>query len=103
VKSTKLQTNLVGKKIHLLTDEEAREEASKQVPPLEPEIMATLTADKWYPALKDHRRRFGDQEGEIVAVHVAANDYLVYTISFGGQLVELIPNLWRLNQETPAS
>jgi hypothetical protein len=99
VKSARLQTNLVGRKIHLLTDEEARDEARKQTPPtpLKPEELEAITAESWYPALKGHRQRFGDQSGEIVAVHLADRDRLVYTISFGGQLVELNQELWRLD------
>jgi hypothetical protein len=97
MKSARLQTNLVGRKVHLLTDEEARNEAMKQTSPLEPEILKNLTAEQWYTALKQHRQRFGDQSGEIVAVHLAEKDHLVYTISFGGELVELQSVLWRLD------
>jgi hypothetical protein len=96
MKSAKLQTNLVGRKVHLITDEEAKEEARKQQTPLEPEFLETLTAEQWYPALKEHRQRIGDQVGEIVAVYVDEGR-LVYTIAFGGQLVELMPQLWRLD------
>lgn len=95
--STKLQTNLVGRKVHLLTDEEARDEAKKQQPPLEPAILNGITAESWYPAMQQHRQRFGDQVGEIVAVHVNEGR-LVYTIVFGGQMVELMPQLWRLHE-----
>jgi hypothetical protein len=95
MKSARLQTNLVGRKVHLLTDEEAREEARKQTPPLEPAILEALTAESWYPSMKQYRQRFGDQVGEIVAVHITDNR-LVYTIAFGGELVELMPDLWRL-------
>lgn len=97
MKSVRLQTNLVGRKIHLITDEEVREEARKQTPPLEPEILKNLTAESWYPALKQHRQWFGDQTGEIVAVRIGEGDRLVYTISFGGELAEIMPQLWRLD------
>lgn len=96
--NAKLQTNLVGRKVHLITDEEVREEARKQTRPLDPEIMKNLTAESWYPAMKQHRQRFGDQIGEIVTVHLADKDQLVYTIAFGGQLVQLMPELWRLHE-----
>jgi hypothetical protein len=95
--SSKLQTNLVGRKVHLLTDEEARQEASKQEKKLEPEVLEKITAELMYPGIKQHQRYFGDQTGEIVAVRVVMNDSLVYTISFGGELVEIPPQLWRLD------
>lgn len=96
MKTARLQTNLVGRRIHLLTDEEARIEAAKQERKMEDEVMAVLTAELMYPALKDHKRRFGDQSGEIVAVRIQ-DDHLIYTINFGGELVELHPALWRLD------
>jgi hypothetical protein len=95
--SAKLQTNLVGRKVHLLTDEEARHEALKQMPPLDSEVLKMVTAETWFPAMKQYHQRFGDQTGEIVAVYVADKDRLVYTIAFGGQMVELMPELWRLD------
>jgi hypothetical protein len=96
--NAKLQTNLVGRKVHLLTDEDVREEAGRQVPPLDSETLKNLTAERWYPAVKKHRQRFGDQIGEIVAVHLSDKGHLVYTIVFGGELVELMPELWRLHE-----
>ena len=95
--SAKLQTNLVGRKVHLLTDEEAREEARKQPIPLDQALLESITAERWYPAMARHRQRFGDQVGEIVAVHLAIGGYLVYTIAFSGQLVDLMSQLWRLH------
>jgi|SRR6516162_7098620 hypothetical protein len=100
MKTAKLQTNLVGRKIHLLTDNEARIEASRQDKALNKDVLATITAEMMYPALKQPRKQFGDQMGEIVAVRavgIGDRDYLVYTISFGGEIVELHPALWRLD------
>jgi hypothetical protein len=95
--SAKLQTNLLGRQIHLLTDQEARIEAGRQEHKFEPEVLEKITAEMMYPALKQHRQRFGDQSGEIVAVRIGDAGNLIYTISFGGELVELHSALWRLN------
>ena len=97
MKSAKLQTNLLGRKIHFLTDQEAKIEVSRQDPKMEKELLDTLTAESVYPVLKYYRKRFGDQSGEIVVVRVSKEDYLVYTVSFGGELVELHPHVWRLD------
>jgi hypothetical protein len=96
--SAKLRTNLVGRKVHLLTDEEVRDAARKQETPLEPDVIQVLTAELWFPALKEHYKRFGSAVGEIVTVHLA-DHRLVYTIAFGGELVELHPQLWRLHED----
>jgi hypothetical protein len=92
-----LQTNLVGRTVHLLTDEEARDEASKQESRLEPAILETVTAETWRRDIVQYKHKFGDQIGEIVAVHVADQNRLIYTISFGGQIAEISPELWRLD------
>lgn len=100
MKGAKLQTNLVGRRIHLLTDQEARIEISKQEKPPEKEVLDVLTAEMLYPALKAHKKRFEDQSGEIVAVRSQQSgdkSHLIYTISFGGELVELHSALWRLD------
>jgi hypothetical protein len=102
VKSARLQTNLVGRKVHLLTDAEAQEDARQQGNLDESEI-DVVTAERWYPIIGKHRKQFGDQVGEIVTVYLRAekghDEHLIYTIAFGGVLVELQPVLWRLEPQ----
>jgi hypothetical protein len=94
MKSTRLATDLVGARVHLVTDEEARIEAKRQG--IEEPLLSAITAEKWLPVLKDMTARHGSH-GTIRQVHVE-DGRSVYTIAFpSGELVELSPMLWRLD------
>jgi hypothetical protein len=100
--SARLQTNLVGRKVHLLTDEECREDARRQYESnpssiINPDEIATITVKRWWPALADAKYRSAHgTTGEIVAVHLNKDHALEYTIAFGSELFCLPSMWWRL-------
>lgn len=91
--TARLVTSLLGKKVHLITDAEAREEAARQG--LDDRQVQDITAENWMPAIKKYKELKG-LIGEIVAIHQETKAGLVYTIRFGNQLYQLSDVLWRL-------
>lgn len=94
-----LETNLVGRTMHLVTDEEAKEEARQQGH-LQA-VIDTTTAENWWPVIKDYRAIRGIH-APIVAVHLRDGS-LAIILEVHGRLVEANTYIWRLDPLLPAN
>lgn len=94
--SQRLVTALVGRTVHLVNDEEAREEAREQGRLTEKEI-ADLTVEQWIPGFSENKwKNLKGKKGKVVTVYLDKDGDVAYVIEFDGKLFELPAAFWRL-------
>jgi hypothetical protein len=92
-----LETNLIGRKVRLPNDDDAKEDAQRQYPgPEFDTTVAAATAVRWYHWLgqSKYQPHIG-KVGEIVAVYQYEGRSVRLLVQFGNELVETIPDFIR--------